>query len=382
MNLPQSEITPDDPERLPPARRRRARRMLMPLDAEEKDAFYERLARRASPSFDFFLFSLLAGAVLGLGLLFDRPVLLVLAAVLAPLMSPVIGVALGTTLGSGAFFTRSLAGFLVGCLFVFGTGIGAGYLVRFVETPLTLHYMARLFARLSWLHFGVLALAAAATAVSLAREGRQARVYSVLLAFGLYLPLSVAGFGLTSGLPHLWPDALVVFLLYFVGVTLLAALVLGLLGYRPRTVYGYSIGGALALAGLLTLIGLSSAGMVLVGQVGIPTFTPTPTLTPTLTLTPSITPSPTLTPTPTRTPVPPTPTPTPVLAVVNVPGFDGARIRERPQGPTITVVANGTVVQILPEDSVLIDDVLWYHVLTPDGLDGWMVAALLNPVEE
>jgi hypothetical protein len=192
-------------------------------------------------------------------------------------------------------------------------------------------------------------------------------------------------------LPHLWPDALVVFALHFAISALVGAVTLGILGYRPRTIYGYSIGGALLLAGLLLGIGFGGAGVAVTGQVAIPTFTPTVTLTPTLvptsTLTPTVTPSltPTETPTatitptltPTQSPVPPTATSTPVLATVNVPGFDGARIRTEPQGPTITVIANGTVVQVLP-DSVSIDGVLWYHVITPDGIDGWMVAQLLE----
>ncbi|HNB53724.1 MAG TPA: SH3 domain-containing protein, partial [Anaerolineales bacterium] len=97
--------------------------------------------------------------------------------------------------------------------------------------------------------------------------------------------------------------------------------------------------------------------------------------TPTNTATPTATP----THTPTLTPVPPTPTPTPVLAVVNVPGFDGARIRTEPLGSTIAVIANGTVVQILP-DSTTVNGVLWYHVITPDGIEGWIVGQLLDIV--
>ena len=394
MELPQTEMTPNDPKLMPPARRRRARRLLTPLEAEERDAVYERLARRASPSFDFFVFSIIAGLILGTGLALDEPILVVLGAALAPMMAPVIGVGLGTAIGSFPFFFRSLIGFLVGCLFVFGLGAVGGYVAKYgLEAPVTLFYMARLHAQLSWLYIGILSLGTLFTAASLSREGIRAQAYSVILAYGLYVPLSVAGFGLTADIPHLWPDALVVFALHFAASALVGALILGLLGYRPRTIYGYSIGGALLLAGVLLGIGFGGAGVAVTEQVAIPTFTPTltltPTITPTSTLTPTITPSltptqtstATLTPTftPTQSPIPPTPTPTPVLAIVNVPGFDGARIRETPQGPTITVIANGTVVQLFA-DSVSIDGVLWYHVLTPDGVEGWIVGQLLNLV--
>lgn len=394
MDFASNEQTPNDPNLLPPARRRRARRLLTPLEAEEKDAFYERLARRASPSVDFFLFSLIAGGILALGLALDMPVLVILGAALAPMMAPVVGVALGTAIGSFSFFFRSLMGYTFGSLLVFGFGVLGGLVAKDgLEPPNTLFYMARLHAQISWLQLGVLALSTFLTARSLSREGIRAQAYSVLLAYGLYTPLSVAGFGLTAGIPHLWPDALVVFLLYFAFSAFIGALTLGLLGYRPRTIYGYSIGGAILLAGILLAIGFGGAGVAVTGQVGIPTFTPTVTLTPTFTLTPTLTPtfSPTPTPThtltatptptrtPTLTPVPPTPTPTPILAIVNVPGFDGARIRTEPLGTTITVIANGTVVQILP-DSTTLNGVLWYHVITSDGIEGWIVGQLLNIV--
>jgi len=78
MNIPNTELIPDDPERLPPARRRRARRLLTPLEAGERTEFVERLAHRTSPSFDFLLFSIFSGVVIGAGLLLDSPYILVL----------------------------------------------------------------------------------------------------------------------------------------------------------------------------------------------------------------------------------------------------------------------------------------------------------------
>ena len=73
MNLPPTEYIPNDPDSLPPARRRRARRLLAPLDPDERAELLIEIAHRSSPSFDFFLFSLLAGGVIGIGLLLDQP---------------------------------------------------------------------------------------------------------------------------------------------------------------------------------------------------------------------------------------------------------------------------------------------------------------------
>src|SRR4030067_113913 len=126
MSLPKTEQFPDDPESLPPARRRRVRRLLAPLDADERADYLDEVAHRASPSFDFFLFSLVSGAVMGIGLLLDAPALLVLGAVLAPLMAPTIGISLGTVTGSGRYFLRSLLGLLIGGLLACLGGAAVG----------------------------------------------------------------------------------------------------------------------------------------------------------------------------------------------------------------------------------------------------------------
>ena len=119
MSLPNSENYPDDPDLLPPARRRRAHRLLAPLDADERAATIDRLASRTSPSYDFFVFSFIAGIFIGIGFFLDSSVILLIGAIFAPLMSPVVGMALGTIIGSYKFFFRSLLGLLIGCVLVF-----------------------------------------------------------------------------------------------------------------------------------------------------------------------------------------------------------------------------------------------------------------------
>lgn len=134
MNQYNTEHMPDDPNNLPPARRRRAKRVLAPVDADERAAFLDKVARRASPTVDFFLFSILAGIVFSAGLLLEEGALLVLGAILAPMMAPAIGLALGTVIGSGRFFFRSLIGVIIGSGLVFAIGLLAGYLARFRTT--------------------------------------------------------------------------------------------------------------------------------------------------------------------------------------------------------------------------------------------------------
>lgn len=386
MIFPQTEHEPDDPDLLPPARRRRARRLLAPLDADERAAFLGEVIHRVSPSFDFYLFSLLSGIVITAGLLLDSASLLVLGAVLAPLMAPAVGVAMGVVLGSGRTFVRSLAGLAVGGLLVLLAGLSGGLLFRSqIESTLLEAYRH---AQLSWINFLVVAVAAALTAAALTRtEQHNPAPASVALAYEFYVPLAAAGIGLGSGLPHLWPDGLVVFTVYLAWGTLIAALTLALMGFRPFTLFGYTLGGAIALIGVILIIGLGGAGAVFGAQVGIPT--PTPTITPTASLTPTVTltpvpptGTPTLTPTRTPTLTPTltlTPSPTPAVALVEASAGGGAFLRIEPGGAILSSRVNGAQVKLLP-GQVELDGILWLHVEAPDGTVGWMDAAVLATV--
>ena len=385
MNQYNSKATPDDPDRLPPARRRRAHRLLAPVEVDERAAFLDTVAHRASPSFDFFLFSLLAGAVIAGGFLLDAPAILVLGALLSPLMAPAVGVALGTVIGSGRFFFRSLVGLLVGSLLVFLVGWLAGYAVRiWLPLPLT---MAHYHAQLSWFNFLVLALGAGLTAAAMARSAHSAVLPSVALAYGLYLPLSAAGIGLGSGEMFLWPDGVVVFSLHLAWAAMFGAFTLAIIGFRPLTLFGYTLGGVVVLVGVLLLIGITGAGAVFGAQMALPTPVPTATPTVTLTVTPTLTPVPptatsTLTVTPTLAPTAtetPTPTATPVLALVVAGESGGAHLRTEPgfQSPSLALLANGTLVQVLPGDIVEEGGGFWVHVRTLDNKEGWILATLL-----
>ena len=386
MSLPKTEIFPDDPERMPPARRRRARRLLAPLNADERAAWVDRMAHRAAPSFDFFLFSLLSGIVLSIGLLLDQPVLLLLGAVIAPLMAPLVGTAMGTVLGSGRYFLRSLTGLIIGSALVFACGYiaGAGLVYLAPTWQPDSFTQAYLNAQLSWLNFLALALGAFFTSVYMVKSERKAGAPSVLLAYELYLPLAIAGYGLGSGLPHLWPDCLVIYAIHLAWGALLGALTLAILGFRPLTLFGYTLGAVLALLGVILLIGLSGAGAVVVEQVALPTpvptatFTVTPTLTetptpppPTATLTPTLTNTPTTTPTET-----PTITPTPIYALVRTLGGRGALLRDLPNGEVTGSYVDGTLMLVIP-GTVEQDGVIWVHVLAPDGKEGWMNQSVL-----
>lgn len=383
-----TNITPDDPEQLPPARRRRARRLLAPMDTEDRIDFLDKVAHRASPSFDFFLFSLLAGAIIAGGYLLDSQTILVLAAILSPMMAPVIGIALGTVVGSVQFFLRSMIGLLIGSLLVFLVGILAGYVSR-IWYPLEFS-QAHIHAQLSWATLVLVGLGAGLTSAAMVRTEKSATLPSVALAYGLFLPISAAGLGLGSGEQYLFPDGLVVFAQYLSWAVLIAVLTFVMFGFRPMTLFGYTVGAVVLLLGIVILIGVSSTGASFSAQIALPTNTPTVTPSITLTTTPTLTPltprpptatatqteTPTLTSSPTRTV---TPTPTPIVALVDAGEAGGAFLREEPGflAPSVTLLQNGTQVQVMPDDPVQEGGGIWIRIRTVQGEDGWILQILL-----
>ena len=382
MTLPTSEQFPDDPESMTPARRRRARRLLAPVEADERHTYLDEVAHRASPSFDFFLFSLISGIVMGAGLLLDAPALLVLGAVLAPLLAPVVGVSLGMITGTPRFFFRSLLALLIGSLLAGLGGAAVGMATAYWTPPqLT---QATLHSQLNGWDFLVLAVAAIWMAAAMLSERHHPELPGVALAWGLYLPVTIAGFGLTSLAPHLWPDGLVVYAMHLAWSVLLGGLVLVILGFRPLTILGYTLGGVFTLIGIILLIGLGSAGAVVSMQFALPTPVPTATYTLTPTSTRTLTPVPptaTLTPTlvPTRTSTATltvTPTPTPMYAVVRTTDGKGGVIRAEPGGTVLRSYFDGTLMQVLPGMQTE-NGVVWVQVRAPDGVEGWMVQRLL-----
>lgn len=392
MTIPKTEQFPDDPELLPPARRRRRKRLLAPLDADERAAFFDEINRRVAPNFDFFLYSLLTGAIMGVALLTDSPALLLLGALLAPTISPAVGVSMGTVIGSGGLFLRNFLGLITGSLLVFVAGIIAGFAGR-IWMPLSA-VQAHQHVQISWMGVFVLAIGAILLTASLVKSDKKPTIASIIVAYQFYIPLTAAGFGIGSGERYLFPDGIVVFAVYLSLTTIIGALTLAVLGFRPYTLFGYTIGAAITLIGVILIIGLSGAGAMFGANIGLPTPSLTPTNTSTLTITPTLTKTLTLTPPPptntltpsatftiTSTPtIAPTATPTPLLARVDAGEYGGALVRDEPgfQAVVIDVLANGTLVQVFDDEPVARNGVYWVHVIDLERqIEGWMVQNLL-----
>jgi len=386
MNLPTSEPLPSDEDKnLPPARRRRKQRMILPDETSERAEYVDEIAQRLIPPAEFFLFSGLAGLVLAAALLLDSPALYVLAALISPFMAPVVGLSLAVMLGSVRYFLRSLGAFAIGSLLVFVLGALAGALAGMLPE---LKIMQAVFhTHFSWPDFLVLTLGAGMTAyLSVRLAQSKPLVTSAALAYELYLPLGAAGFGLTSGMPNLWPDGLIVFAVYLAWTALIGVAVLLVLGLRPTNFFGYSLGSTILLLCIVAVIALSGITTALDTQVAMPLSSPTPT--PTITLTPTLTdtpvpPTPSFTPTHTLVPTATTtltvsPVPTLALAVINAKEQGGANIHSKPEfnAPVVRILGNGWPVEVYP-DAVNSEGVIWRKIRISDGTEGWIWETLI-----
>lgn len=386
MSEPASEpLFPNEAGPLPPARRRRRRRLLIPGDEGGRSAFLQEFAQRTTASLDFFLFSLLAGLALVLALLSDSAAFFVLAALLSPFMAPLVGLSLGVTAGSVGFFFRSLGSLAIGSLLPFLAGLLAGWLSRFwpVQTE-----QAALRASISAPDLAVLTLGAGLTTYLMVRSQKQKPLAtSVALAYELYLPIGVAGFGLAAQLPDLWPNALQVFLVHLAWAALVSIGVLVISGLRPRTAFApILLGVGLVTAALAAALWFSGPRLFQLGLPLMPAAEATATQAPPPTLVATLTPSPadpTRTPTntlvPTRTPtLTVSPAPTPVWAKIVAGSSDGAFVRAEPSLEALVVksLLNGMLVQVLPETAQN-NNVTWVHVRTTDGIEGWIVRSLI-----
>jgi hypothetical protein len=365
-------------------RRRERRRIISPLTPDEKSIFIEGVLRKASPTFDFFIFSFLSGGIIGAAFLLDAPYMLVLGALLAPQMAPVVGVSLGAVLGSGKYFLRSFAAIMVASFLVTLVGTLSGFAASLLSSTDLLH--VHLYTQLTWPPFIVIGIGAILTTSTLIKEKQRPEIPSVLLAYGLFLPLTAGGFGLGSGIPHLWTDGLVLFSIHLTWALILGIITLGIMGFKPYVVFGYSIGGVIIMILMIISMGVGGATAVIGGNISLPTYTnsPAPTLTPTQTQTPTPVP-PTQTPSPTNTiqpsntaTSPPTLTPTKIQAIIDVlPEFGGAILRDEPNGKIITYLPIGALVELTGKTELDEANYNWSEVYSIENDEiGWILSNL------
>lgn len=413
-----SQPTPDPSQEFisARARRRRAqRRAYFPTDEAGRTALYEHLAQRAFPSYELFVFALISGVILGIGFFFNTQALLFFGILVAPLLTTWVGLSLSVIAGSGRLFFQTLVALLISSLLIFSAGLLAGYVSRILPNESRTFTAAFENSRLWWPNLAIITIAAIILTVSFVRSENRPYLPSALFAYGILLPIGAAGFGLGSGVPGIWPQGALVFVVHFAWATFFGILTLFFLRFYPISVSGAAITGLVIVIVVVTVIFLTGfdqwirirAGLAtpepapvtqaiapptalptetpapVISQtsafVGIPTRTPSATITPTLkaTVKPSLTSTFTV-----------TAEPTPIIGLIKASEGGGALIRKQPGGAVITILANGTVVTIVPNDIQEINGVIWVHIIAlvnNERVDGWLIQSVLvtaTPVAE
>jgi hypothetical protein len=357
--------------------------MLTQLRADEREAFLEELGQIVTPGIELFLYSLIAGALVGLGFRFEQRALLIAGALLAPRMGPLLGVALSAVSGSTRFFLRMIASFVISAaLFAVVSGTAGGlastdssYLLAYGHTQLNL------------VDFGMVMIGAGMMAFYLAREERLPALPSAAVAYELGLPLGAAAIGVVQMDPDLWQGALLMFGLHFVWAIAVAVIVLAALGFRPLTGASGSLAAAVILMGLVVVLSTAGLGASVLASLPTPTATPSPTPTATATGTTTSTPTITATATATRTAtITPTATATatstPQPAQVSQTGGTGSvvRVNPDPQGVHVGFVEEGTEVLLLQGPEQVNEAVWWFIRFTNkqgETLEGWLLGEYL-----
>lgn len=367
------------------SRRRRTRRFIVPSGRTERSIYVNEIASRLVPALDFYLFSILSAAILGAAILLDHPAIYILAALLAPFMAPLVGLGFSTAVGSFKFFMQSLGGLAIGAAFVFVGGLLSGWISKLI--PNFYPNQALFHTRFSIPDLVLLTVGTVLAVFLTVRVPKQrSLVASVALAYEVYIPIGVAGFGLASKMPQFFAPALRTAGINILMVILIGAIVLAFLRLRPFTFFGYLLT-ALLLGGTVYALIMSSALKTeLATETPSVSLTVTPTLMssspvqytetprpPTATIPIPANSTPTNTLVPTRTPtVTNTPKPAAVWATINV--DIGVYIRQGPCADDVQCPKNGSpipnktpvlVIGTNPEKN-------WVLVHLDDGREGWV----------
>jgi hypothetical protein len=392
------------------ARRRRAqRRAYFPTDQEGRSELFEHLARRAFPSYELFVFSLFAGAIIGLGYFLNAQAVLIFGILVAPLLTPWIGTTLSIVAGAPRLFIQTFVALFVSSLIIFLCGLLAGFASRTLQ-PLTLNE-AFTHSRLWWPDLVVLTIASILITISFVRSEARPYLPSVLLAYELFLPLCAAGFGLGSAISGLWPQGLFVFFVHLAWGTFFGIITLFFLRFYPTSFGGLAFTGLIFIGLIGIVTSYTGVGSWIMIQAGLASPVPEPAAALASTSTPQAIPSITQTRQPAQStatfgdltdvsPLSPEPTlttvtlaatetststvtaePTPILAVIRASEGGGAFIREKPGGMVLVTLGNGSVVTIIPNDLQDVNSVIWVHVFTTVNearVEGWMIQTVLQ----
>ncbi len=207
----------------------RLQRIIPRLKLEDRTETYVRIRRGARPTIDYYVLISLAAIIAALGLITNSSAVVIGAMLVAPLMSPMVGAGLAMVLGDVRFMRLTLGAVTRGALLALALGAVAGLLAT--GEPLTPELLAR--TQPSYLDLLIALFSGMAAAYALSKSNAAAALPGVAIAAALVPPLATSGIALTTGYYVESVGALLLFITNFVAITVAAAFVFLVLGFRP-----------------------------------------------------------------------------------------------------------------------------------------------------
>lgn len=232
------------------------KRLMHPLDDEEKLSVEQDIRRSITSRFDFFLLVVLSCSIATLGLITNSPAVIIGAMLVAPLMSPIIGIGLSSITGNSSLARASAIALFLGAvlavaLSAFMTWVNI-YLPFVVLQELPNEVIARTHPSPIDL---VIALAGGlAAAYALTRPNISAALPGVAIATALMPPLCTVGIGLALGHGDVAGGALLLFITNAITIAFSGALVFFLRGFAPDTnIVNHRLPSSLLISAFITL---------------------------------------------------------------------------------------------------------------------------------
>ncbi|MCX8025986.1 MAG: hypothetical protein N3A60_12360, partial [Thermanaerothrix sp.] len=277
MNLPTSEPLPPEPEPQAVGPQPSLRTRSTPK-GQDQEARLRGLQPQLSAGFDFYLAALLCALLLGVAFVSDAPIVYFLALLVSPFLGPAIGSLLVIYGGTAALLLNTLGSLL----FIGGMVFGAGAISGWLQTMLSPGWQPTLigfYGRWGGLEWVTTALGSALITFMLARAPRQRPlVVNLVLAYGLLIPLGVAGYGWGGQRPDLFSIGIRTAGLHLLTVWLVSWGTFLVLRWRPR-VWGYGVGPVL-LVGIVMLYNMIPRVSIGNGQKSV--LTPMPSIAATI----------------------------------------------------------------------------------------------------
>jgi len=386
MSIPTTETQPDGLHKAPHNQSSQVRKVLAAAGPRQIQDIINDMIRRNPLSLNSLWQLLLSLSILAAGLIADLPLLVLLSAVTAPVLNPMIGLVLSAIKPSARYLGKSLLFLLLAAAAFFGVG----WLINLISPSMISPDKITDFFTLKngWLEWGVLVVTSIVSVyLFLYRPGGPSVVTSTVLAYLIFIPITLAGLLFAQGDQAVTIDLLVLSGTRFFISILVLLVTTWVFGFPPKRTLGWLflviilIGSALAIFELrynqftFTLPESQPVKVVAAAPTEEPAI---PTQVP-----PAATEVPTRSPQPTVT-IQPTPTvvSTPTAQYAQVISESGVVVRESPstQATIVTYINNGLQVTLLGEQAND-QDMDWEKVIAPDGKEGWVAARFLSVIK-